>query len=155
MTATVEQLVHNCPTCGRQMVQRYKSSRFGKQKKGGWLCHPCNRRKINKYRIEQPDKILDTRLWAHYRIRFVDYQRMLEEQNHCCAACGKPAAECDGNRAWSRLVVDHDHSCCESKPLCGKCVRALICAGCNVALGHAGDSVEHLEKLITYLKRYQ
>lgn len=138
------------------MIRRYRKSRYtGKEVLGGWVCHPCTRNRIARHLADNPEKRLDVRLWTHYRIRLADYERMLKEQDHKCAACGIPAEECTGNRAWSRLVVDHDHSCCSTRPLCGKCVRGLICGGCNVALGHASDDIERLQQLIAYLKKHK
>lgn len=61
----------------------------------------------------------------------------------CCAACG----------GTQRLSIDHDHACCSDSGSCGKCVRGLLCAWCNTALGQVGDSVERLELLIAYLRR--
>lgn len=63
-----------------------------------------------------------------------------------CSACGVELT------AESRRL-DHDHSCCPGRRSCGKCFRGVLCAGCNLALGHAGDSVERLEKLAAYLRR--
>lgn len=63
-----------------------------------------------------------------------------------CSACGVELT------AESRRF-DHDHSCCPGRRSCGKCFRGILCAGCNLALGHAGDSVERLEKLAAYLRR--
>jgi hypothetical protein len=51
------------------------------------------------------------------------------------------------------VVVDHDHSCCPTGYRgCGKCVRGVLCNGCNTGLGSLGDNVEGLEKAIAYLK---
>lgn len=47
---------------------------------------------------------------------------------------------CDGVEG---LSIDHDHET-------GK-VRGLLCRGCNLALGHVGDDVARLGKLIEYL----
>lgn len=37
-------------------------------------------------------------------------------------------------KPWT--VVDHDHKCCPlgAAKICGKCVRGLLCAGCNVSM---------------------
>lgn len=47
--------------------------------------------------------------------------------------------------------IDHDHSCCPGKESCGKCVRGLLCSGCNLGLGHFKDNVVYLNNAIQYL----
>jgi hypothetical protein len=60
-------------------------------------------------------------LWEEYRLRPADYEALLEVQGGVCAMCGKAP------RAGARLVVDHCHT--------EGFVRALLCTGCNVAVG--------------------
>lgn len=47
------------------------------------------------------------------------------EQRGACAACGTPSK-------FERLRVDHDHACCPGNYSCGRCIRGLLCHGCNV-----------------------
>ena len=51
-----------------------------------------------------------------------------------CATCDKT----------TDLVIDHDHAT--------GVVRGLLCRECNLALGHAKDSIETLSRLIGYLQ---
>lgn len=77
------------------------------------------------------------------------YEQMLVEQGNSCAVC---------QVSFSRKVipaVDHDHSCCPRKRntsnSCGRCVRGLLCRGCNTALGNLGDDVDRLLRAAIYL----
>src|SRR5574343_960523 len=88
----------------------------------------------------------DMSLRRRYRITSEQFDTLLTEQGGC-AACG--SEETDG-KYWH---VDHDHSCCRSTPTCGKCLRGILCHGCNTALGNVGDSTERLALLIEYLER--
>ena len=45
--------------------------------------------------------------------------------------------------------IDHDHACCDRPGSCGRCVRGVLCNGCNRLLGTVGESVPRLSKLIT------
>lgn len=54
----------------------------------------------------------------------------------------------------SLLVVDHDHGCCPGDThSCGRCVRGLICGGCNSAAGLLRDSPSLARGLADYLDR--
>ena len=59
------------------------------------------------------------------------FDALLTLQGHACGMCHEPFR--DGHA----ICIDHDHDCCETeKSCCGKCVRGLLCTGCNRALGH-------------------
>lgn len=60
-------------------------------------------------------------------------------QNSKCAICGIPEKE-----HGKFLAIDHNHTT-------GK-VRGLLCMACNTGLGNFKDSIENLEKAISYLR---
>ena len=75
-----------------------------------------------------------------------DYLKMAKEQNNLCAICDRP--EINTFIGVVRcLSVDHDH-------VTGK-VRGLLCFKCNVSIGKFDESIEILEKAITYLKKHK
>lgn len=61
-----------------------------------------------------------------------------------CGICGTLS---NGNREFH---IDHDHSCCRG---CDKCVRGLLCGGCNHGLGNFRDRIDIMESAISYLRR--
>lgn len=83
-------------------------------------------------------------LWTTYRLTEERFNEMVEEQHGCCAICKQAGL----------LVVDHDHACCPASKSCGKCVRALLCNGCNSALGHIRDDSYRAIQLAQYLERH-
>ncbi len=115
---------------------------------------------MKAYRVARPEKYLDTKLWTYYRIRLVDYQRMLVEQGGRCAGCGIHAGELEGGMGHQGLVVDHDHRCCGTQrygggAICGECVRGLLCQQCNTALGMVDDDPQRLEDLAAYVRKWE
>lgn len=83
-----------------------------------------------------------------YTISEERYRRMLEEQAGLCAICKSPPTD----RA---LAIDHDHRCCPDKNrTCGRCIRALLCNNCNMAIGLMRDSAELLSIASTYVASY-
>lgn len=78
------------------------------------------------------------------------YARQLEAQGGACAICRIPA-----ERLAKKLVVDHDHACCPAASRsCGKCVRALLCGQCNIALGALKDRVDLFVTAVRYLEEH-
>ncbi len=62
-----------------------------------------------------------------------------------CAICGRPPKS-------YRLSVDHDHTCCPTDISCGRCVRGLLCAPCNRALGWV-ENTEWMDAAKRYVQR--
>lgn len=92
------------------------------------------------------------RMQKLYNLSDGEYDALYKAQNGLCFTCG----EWTGNRGLSKkLSVDHDHTCCPAPPICGKCIRGLICGPCNTMIGELGDSKGHaifrLQRLIDYL----
>jgi hypothetical protein len=77
-----------------------------------------------------------------------DYERMLKEQNGCCAICKSPTPK--GRKRGSggevkNFYVDHCHET-------GK-VRGLLCNHCNRGLGLLGDDLDNLKLAVEYLSK--
>lgn len=71
-----------------------------------------------------------------YNISLEYYDELLLKQKGKCAICRTLAGD-------SFLVVDHDHKT--------KGVRGLLCAGCNLGLGHFRENKKILLAAIMYL----
>lgn len=70
------------------------------------------------------------------------YEAMKEKQGGTCALC--PKTESNPHK---RLCIDHDHEN-------GK-IRGLLCDNHNRAMGLFKDSIEDMEKAISYLKSHR
>jgi hypothetical protein len=74
-----------------------------------------------------------------------EYDGLLRLQGGKCAICpSKP----------SKFIIDHDHACCPGRRSCGRCVRGLLCQGCNLGLGAFRDSTGSLSAAAEYLRIY-
>lgn len=92
-------------------------------------------------RPETKEKIKAQHLKRKFGITLEDYQQMFDKQSGLCAICGRP------NSINKLLAVDHNHKT-------GK-IRALLCHGCNLAIGHAREDEGILIKMIEYLKQHR
>lgn len=101
-----------------------------------------NRKRVDQWRKDNPLKHtaaqISWRFRTRYGITLDEYEAMLAAQGGRCAICGKQA----GKR---RLSVDHNHAT-------GK-VRALLCIGCNVAVGYFELPIREAVK--KYLEAHQ
>jgi hypothetical protein len=92
--------------------------------------------------------VRDTHRYNRFGMTPETHAELLEEQNGVCAGCLRP------ERNDRQLSVDHDHSCCETGQSCGECVRGLLCADCNIALGKVRDDVVVLRRLASYVEAH-
>ena len=88
-----------------------------------------------------------------YGITEQEYQDKLNSQGHVCDICKLPETRIVKRKSKKykspvlpRLAVDHNHQTGE--------IRGLLCAKCNIALGHLQDDIKNLESAIEYLKRW-
>lgn len=123
-------------------------------------CKPCYNERIRnseesrKYaaarqrqaRKDNPEQYRSYELKKRHKITLETYNEKLKEQGGLCAICGMT-----GNFGRN-LAVDHDHSCCNHDKSCGKCLRGLLCTGCNSGLGSFRDNIDNLKKAIIYLE---
>lgn len=70
--------------------------------------------------------------------------RLLESADWKCQICKRDVTE-------KSARIDHDHSCCDTKPYCGACTRGILCNSCNAGIGLLGDSVEVLLSAVEYM----
>ena len=96
--------------------------------------------KNKKYKLENPEKIKNTELVRTYGITLEMYNKMLVDQNFCCAICGK-----HNSNFKKQLSVDHDHET--------GAVRGLLCHHCNTGIGMFKDNTEILKKATNYLEK--
>lgn len=97
---------------------------------------------MNKqWREDNPEKTKSTKLMEKFGIDFLQYNKILAEQNGCCAICGRHKSEF--KRA---LAVDHNHDTKE--------IRGLLCHTCNNGIGcfKSDQGLELLCSAISYMK---
>jgi hypothetical protein len=116
-----------CKACSKKDALR----RYEKDKEA-WNIRSRNWKRAHKLRNKEYYLIYA------YGITLEDYNKMFEEQQGCCAICGRHQSEL--KRA---LAVDHSHET-------GK-VRGLLCGKCNHALGNVNDDISILLSMIEYL----
>ncbi len=114
----------------RRRRERYKSDpevrRRQKERNDLW------KSKLSDEELTQG--IRNRRLHHMYKMTAGGFERLLLQQGGHCALCSTTQTTGhDGKKI--RLHIDHDHSCCPGMKSCGKCVRGLLCGGCNALIG--------------------
>ena len=131
------EIVKMCYTCKMKPVKYSYAS----------YCHDCLKNK-EKSVSSCPKKAAHraqvrerARVKRDYGLTLEEYRSMIDARNGLCDCCGKPSSI--RNRG---LSLDHCHETNK--------IRGVICNSCNLALGHAKDSIETLKNLICYLEKH-
>lgn len=101
-------------------------------------CKPCESARVKAYYAANPNK---NRAIVRHNITLAEYELMLASQGGGCKICA----------STENLRIDHDHSCCAGTHSCGKCIRGILCQGCNSALGLLGDTKQGVQRALDYL----
>jgi hypothetical protein len=97
-----------------------------------------NARKREKHRLTyDPDVQWGVRLWTCHGWRPEQWTQQWHEQGGRCYLGGEPLP---ANR--SKVVIDHDYSCCPRNKSCADCRRGLACADHNSGIGYFQDDPE-------------
>jgi len=118
----------------------------------GRRCRICNRRMSREWRRENPGRVQANfyrwRMQKQFGISPAEIEAMKKRQEGRCAACGKepkPQRNRDGS-VKATFMVDHCHRTNR--------VRALLCHGCNTALGLLDENPDRIEKLARYARTH-
>lgn len=137
-----------CGTCQEWLPL----DQFGRDKRRNQprsRCHSCENRKSREYADANREKVRAANRKNHipytYGISDEEHAYLVARANGRCEACGLETDD---------LVLDHDHACCGGRKACGKCVRGFLCRPCNLALGYVNDSIERLDKLVSYVRNH-
>ena len=116
-------------------------------------CKECHKIRQRDYTSRKPEKIWVFNL-RRMGLTIADYELMDRQQQSLCAICFRPETKVD-NRTGKvkRLSIDHDHSCCGGKKSCKGCIRGLLCASCNHAIGLLDEDYERILALAQYVKK--
>ena len=134
-----------CAKC-QQWLPRHKFAVDSKERDGlFYQCRECKAKR--RKQTYDPHKVRIRRLRNDYGITVNDYNQMLAEQGGVCAVCKQPETHMRNHMTTKtdevrRLSVDHDHKTGDA--------RALLCSGCNVALGRMDEDPERIRALADY-----
>lgn len=81
-----------------------------------------------------------------YKLTVDDFDQMFIDQGGKCALCANLLQMTFDNRKHRGAVIDHDHNT-------GK-VRAILCSGCNKALGFFNDDPIALRNAASYIEKH-
>lgn len=113
-------------------------------------CYPCDRERQKNHRIANPERKRKYRLSRDYNWTQEEFLAQLAAQENRCAVC---RTNDPGEKGWS---IDHDHACCPKNAIsCGKCIRGVVCIGCNNGMGCFKDNSDFLRKAADYLDAYR
>lgn len=138
--------VKQCHTC--QAIKQLREFSKGPTKYGrASNCKMCDAARKKADHDANPHKRQSAVLKKKFGMTLDDYHWMLEGQ---LGQCGNPGCQNIPDPDRRRFPVDHDRNCCPGEHSCGKCIRGVLCPGCNTALGLLGEDPKRLQGLIDY-----
>jgi hypothetical protein len=114
-----------CTKCGEQ---KPLSEFYKNRNKPRGDCKVCHEKTKMKSKV------------GAYGLTLEKYKSLFVKQNNCCAICGAQFISA------KHTHIDHCHKTNQ--------VRALLCHGCNTAIGLFKENIETLKSAVTYLKKY-
>jgi hypothetical protein len=116
-----------------------------KNRKSGYqpYCKDCHNKKARKNYSSTRMREYD--LNKNYNITISDYDKLLKEQNSCCAICFIHIDSVN-KKHKKNFCVDHCHDT-------GK-IRGLLCDSCNRGIGLLKDNPIIINNAYNYLKRF-
>lgn len=113
-------------------------------------CRTCRseRNKAHGHPHRDKEAARKSNLKEFFNMTVEDFEKLWKEQNGCCKICITPLT------VGRECHIDHDHACCSTKKCCGKCIRGLLCRGCNHGLGGFKDNPESLKSAMKYLESF-
>lgn len=138
-----------CKDCTRERRRR-KAAEWRKANPD--LARERTRQSMARLRLRDRDGVNHRKRLLRYGVDTAFLERLLAAQENACHLCGVPEEELPKG-----LFIDHDHNCCSgaSRKACGKCVRGLLCANCNTALGMLEDDPARLRKAAAYIEQHR
>lgn len=138
-----------CNKCGaqKQLEDFVKDKRYESGRRN--QCKRC----YTNYMIEYYKKNQDQRgkkikmntkyvaPWKRHHMTEEDFNKLFNMFDGKCHLC----------RQRDATSIDHDHSCCKTNRSCGKCVRGILCRGCNTALGSLKENPDTIARLLDYI----
>ena len=120
----------------REMYKKYEKTKRKRDPEKHKAYH-------KEYREKNKDKRKNGNLLWKFGITLEEYQALFEAQGGVCKLCGEEETARKNHSEEKRmLAVDHDHNT--------GVVRGLLCARCNVNLGH----YEKIKDMIPGFQRY-
>jgi Recombination endonuclease VII len=124
---------------GRKRRSKYWKKHLQRNRKRSAAWHR-RKRKID------PKVYRDRRNRSVYGLPMGEFDRMLEKQDRRCANPGCRVLLGTKPRKGNTPCVDHNEKT--------KKYREILCANCNIGLGHLKESPIKLQGLIDYLKKH-
>lgn len=130
--------------------RKYYKNNIEKMKEYNKQWHKDNLEKAKENGKQWRDNNLErakeiARRWhlkSKYNLSLCDYNKMFNNQEGCCAICGRHQS-----KLTKVLSVDHNHGTEE--------VRGLLCSKCNTFIGYINEDPNVLRRMEDYFKIYK